>query len=40
VILNLQRAGDQLSTQIVDFCAGLLYASDGQIQVIADRLFY
>jgi hypothetical protein len=39
VILNLQRAGDQLSTQIVDFCAGLAYASDGQIQVIADRLF-
>ncbi len=39
VILNLQRAGDQLSTQIVDYCAGLAYASDGQIQVIADRLF-
>ncbi len=39
VILNLQRAGDQLSTQIVDFCAGLAYASDGQIQVIAERLF-
>ena len=39
VILNLQNADSELSRRIVDFCAGLTYGLDGQIQAIADKLF-
>jgi FtsZ-interacting cell division protein YlmF len=39
VILNLQRADEELSRRIVDFCAGLAYALDGRLRHIADRLF-
>ena len=39
VILNLQNADNELSRRIVDFCAGLTYALDGQMQTVADRLF-
>ncbi len=38
VILNLQRADERLSRQMVDFCAGLAYALDGEIQIVADQL--
>lgn len=39
VILNLQRAGDDLSKRMVDFCAGLTYALDGEMHPIVDRLY-
>jgi cell division inhibitor SepF len=39
VILNLQRTDDDLSRRMVDFCAGLAYALDGEMHPIVDRLF-
>ena len=39
VILNLQQADGDLSRRMVDFCAGLTYALDGQIQTVANRVF-
>ena len=39
VILNLQRADDDLSKRMVDFCAGLAYALDGEMHPIVNRLF-
>jgi cell division inhibitor SepF len=39
VILNLQRADEDLSKRMVDFCAGLAYALDGEMRPIVDRLF-
>jgi cell division inhibitor SepF len=39
VILNLQQADGELSRRLVDFCAGLTYALDGQIQTVANRVF-
>lgn len=39
VILNLQNADADLSRRMVDFCAGLTYALDGQIQTVANRVF-
>lgn len=39
VILNLQHADQELSRRMVDFCAGLTYALDGQIQTVASRVF-
>jgi len=39
VILNLQQADEELSRRLVDFCAGLTYALDGQIQTVANRVF-
>jgi cell division inhibitor SepF len=39
VILNLQRADDDLSKRMVDFCAGLTYALDGEMHPIVDGLF-
>jgi cell division inhibitor SepF len=39
VILNLQNADTELSRRMVDFCAGLTYALDGQIQTVANRVF-
>ena len=39
VILNLQQADQELSRRMVDFCSGLTYALDGQIQTVATRVF-
>ena len=39
VILNLQQADGELSRRIIDFCAGLTYALDGQLQSITSGLF-
>ncbi len=39
VILNLQNADGELSRRMVDFCAGLTYALDGQLQTVANRVF-
>ena len=39
VILNLQNVDTELSRRMVDFCSGLTYALDGQIQSVANRVF-
>lgn len=39
VILNLQRADQDLAKRMVDFCAGLSYALDGRMQPIVEGLF-
>ena len=39
VFVNLQQADDELSRRVVDFCAGLTFAVDGRIQVVANRIF-
>lgn len=39
VILNLQNVDGELSRRMVDFCSGLTYAMDGQIQGVANRVF-
>ncbi|MGH3089595.1 MAG: cell division protein SepF [Rubrobacteraceae bacterium] len=39
VILNLQSVDGDLSRRMVDFCAGLTYALDGNIQTVANRVF-
>jgi cell division inhibitor SepF len=39
VILNLQNVDGDLSRRMVDFCSGLTYALDGQIQSVASRVF-
>ncbi|CAN5650715.1 hypothetical protein BH24ACT22_BH24ACT22_15560 [soil metagenome] len=39
VILNLQNVDAELSRRMVDFCSGLTYAMDGQIQSVANRVF-
>jgi cell division inhibitor SepF len=39
VILNLQQVDEELGRRMVDFCSGLTYALDGQIQTVATRVF-
>ena len=39
VILNLQNVDGDLSRRMVDFCSGLTYAMDGNIQTVANRVF-
>jgi cell division inhibitor SepF len=39
VILNLQNVDETLGRRMVDFCSGLTYALDGQIQDVANRVF-
>jgi cell division inhibitor SepF len=39
VILNLQNVDGDLSRRMVDFCSGLTYALDGNIQSVANRVF-
>ena len=39
VILNLQNVDADLSRRMVDFCSGLTYALDGNIQSVANRVF-
>ena len=39
VILNLQNVDGDLSRRMVDFCSGLTYALDGNIQTVANRVF-
>jgi len=39
VILNLQSVDAELSRRMVDFCSGLTYAMDGNIQTVANRVF-
>src|SRR5918999_5722575 len=39
VILNLQNVDGDLARRMVDFCSGLTYALDGNIQTVASRVF-
>ena len=39
VIMNLQGSGADLSKRLVDFAAGLTYALDGRMQLIAEKTF-
>lgn len=39
VIMNLQGSGTDLSKRLVDFAAGLTYALDGRMQLIAEKTF-
>lgn len=39
VIMNLQGSSADLSKRLVDFAAGLAYALDGRMQLIADKTF-
>jgi cell division inhibitor SepF len=38
VVVNLRNVDDELSSRMVDFCAGLAYALGGQVRPVADRL--
>ena len=39
VIINLQNVDTELSRRMIDFCSGLTYALEGQIQSVANRVF-
>ncbi len=39
VIINLQKADAELSKRIIDFCSGLTFALEGNIQKVADKVF-
>jgi cell division inhibitor SepF len=39
VIVNLQRVDQALSVRFIDFTSGLIYALDGGMQKIAERVF-
>jgi cell division inhibitor SepF len=39
VVVNLRNVDGEQSRRMVDFCAGLTYALDGQIQTVANRVF-
>ncbi|MDZ7837165.1 MAG: cell division protein SepF [Actinomycetota bacterium] len=39
VIINLQNTNTELSKRIIDFCSGLSFALEGNIQKVADRVF-
>jgi cell division inhibitor SepF len=39
ILLNLQRADENLGERMVDFCAGWAYALDSALHRIVDRLF-
>jgi cell division inhibitor SepF len=39
VIVNLQSSERDLSRRMIDFCSGLTYALDGQMEKVADQVF-
>jgi cell division inhibitor SepF len=39
VIVNLQVAERDLARRMIDFCSGLTYALDGQMEKVADQVF-
>ena len=39
VIVNLQVSERDLSRRMIDFCSGLTYALDGQMEKVADQVF-
>jgi cell division inhibitor SepF len=39
VIINLQKANQELAKRVIDFCSGLTYALEGNIKKVADKVF-
>jgi FtsZ-interacting cell division protein YlmF len=39
VIVNLQKADQDLAKRMIDFCSGLTYALEGNIKKVADKVF-
>lgn len=39
VIINLQKADQDLAKRVIDFCSGLTYALEGNIKKVADKVF-
>lgn len=39
VIINLQKADQELGKRVIDFCSGLTYALDGSIKKVASKVF-
>ncbi|OFW61337.1 MAG: hypothetical protein A2Z35_02195 [Actinobacteria bacterium RBG_19FT_COMBO_36_27] len=39
VIINLQKANQDLSKRVIDFCSGLTYALEGNIKKVAEKVF-
>lgn len=39
VIMNLQGTEDSISRRLVDFASGLVYAHDGKIELVANRVY-
>ncbi len=39
VIINLQKAGQDLAKRVIDFCSGLTYALEGNIKKVAEKVF-
>jgi cell division inhibitor SepF len=39
VIINLQKANQDLAKRVIDFCSGLTYALEGNIKKVADKVF-
>ncbi len=39
VIINLQKADQELGKRIIDFCSGLTYALEGNIKKVAEKVF-
>jgi cell division inhibitor SepF len=39
VIINLQKADQDLAKRVIDFCSGLTYALEGSIKKVAEKVF-
>ncbi|OFW52244.1 MAG: hypothetical protein A2163_04340 [Actinobacteria bacterium RBG_13_35_12] len=39
IIINLQKADQDLAKRVIDFCSGLAYALEGNIKKVADKVF-
>lgn len=39
VIINLQKANQDIAKRVIDFCSGLTYALEGNIKKVADKVF-
>ncbi|HEY4663080.1 MAG TPA: cell division protein SepF [Candidatus Humimicrobiaceae bacterium] len=39
VIINLQKADQELGKRVIDFCSGLTYALEGNIKKVAEKVF-
>ncbi len=39
VIMNLQGTEDSIARRLVDFASGLVYAHDGKIELVANRVY-
>ena len=39
VIMNLQQTEDAIARRLVDFASGLVFAPDGKIELVANRVY-